>query len=69
VEAILLPSQSPNLNAHCERFVRSIREEALEPMMMLGERALSHAIHPCLAHYHAERTHQDLDNRLIAPKG
>ena len=39
VEPILLPPRSPNLNAHCERFVRSIKEEALEQMMMLGERS------------------------------
>ena len=30
VEPIVLPPRSPNLNAHCERFVRSIKEEALE---------------------------------------
>ena len=40
VEPILLPPRSPNLNAHCERFVRSIKEEALAQMVMLGERAL-----------------------------
>src|SRR5207248_7411497 len=28
VEPILLPPRSPNLNAHCERFVRSIKEGA-----------------------------------------
>jgi transposase InsO family protein len=26
VESVLLPPRSPNLNAHCERFVRSIPE-------------------------------------------
>src|SRR5437867_2962632 len=40
VEPILLPPRSPNLNAHCERFVRSIKEEALSQMVILGERAL-----------------------------
>jgi transposase InsO family protein len=69
VEPILLPPRSPNLNAHCERFVRSIKEEALERMIMLGERALYHAIPQFLAHYHAERNHQGLDNRFIAPEG
>ena len=39
VEPIVLPPRSPNLNAHCERFVRSIKEEALDQMVMLGERA------------------------------
>jgi transposase InsO family protein len=28
-EPVVLPPQSPNLNAHCERFVRSIKEAAL----------------------------------------
>jgi transposase InsO family protein len=36
VAAVLLPPRSPNLNAHCERFVRSIKEEALNQMVILG---------------------------------
>ena len=66
VEPILLPPRSPNLNAHCERFIRSVKEEALEQMVMLGERALYYAIQQYLAHYHTERNHQGLNNQLIA---
>jgi putative transposase len=66
VEPIVLPPRSPNLNAHCERFVRSIKEEALEQMVLLGEGSLSYAIQQYLAHYHTERNHQGLDNQLIA---
>jgi putative transposase len=69
VDPIVLPPRSPNLNAHCERFVRSIKEEALDHMVMLGEQALSYAIHQYLAHYHTERNHQGLDNQLIAREG
>src|SRR5919199_5842650 len=68
VEPIVLPPRSPNLNAHCERFVRSIKEEALAQMVMLGERSLSYTIQQYLAHYHHERNHQGLDNQLIAPE-
>jgi putative transposase len=68
VEPIVLPPRSPNLNAHCERFVRSIKEEALSHLVMLGEHALSYTIHQYLAHYHAERHHQGLDNQLITPE-
>src|SRR5262249_47172020 len=68
VEPIVLPPRSPNLNAHCERFVRSIKEEALAQMVMLGERALDYAIQQYLVHYHHERNHQGLDNQLIAPE-
>jgi len=68
VEPLVLPPRSPNLNTHCERFIRSIKEEAVEQMVMLGERALSYVIHQYLAHYHAERNHQGLGNQLIAPE-
>jgi putative transposase len=67
VEPAALPPQSPNLNAHCERFVRSIKEEALNQMMFIGEGSLCYATQHYLAHYHQERNHQGLDNRLIAP--
>ena len=67
VEPILLPPRSPNLNAHCERFVRSIKEEALGQMIMLGEQSLHYGISQYLAHYHTERTHQGLGNVRIAP--
>jgi putative transposase len=66
VEPIVLPPRSPNLNAHCERFVRSIKEEALARMVMMGAPALSYVIHQYLAYYHAERNHQGLANQLIA---
>jgi putative transposase len=69
VEAVVLPPRSPNLNAHCERFVRSIKEEALKQMVMLGERSLSYAIQQYLVHYHTERNHQGLDNQLTAREG
>jgi putative transposase len=57
-----------NLNAHCERFVRSIKEEALDQMIFMGEASLRYALHQYLSHYHTERNHQGLDNQLIERK-
>jgi transposase InsO family protein len=68
MEPIVLPARSPNLNAHCERFVRSIKEEALSRMIIVGEESLRHVLTHYLEHYHAERNHQGLGNRLIAPE-
>jgi transposase InsO family protein len=68
VEPVLLPPRSPNLNAYCERFIRSIKEEALEQTLMLGERFLSQVIRQYLTHYHMERNHQGLGNQLITPE-
>jgi putative transposase len=50
-----------------ERFMRSIKEDCLNRMIFFGEHSLRHAIREFLAHYHAERNHQGLQNRLIDP--
>jgi transposase InsO family protein len=68
VEPVVLPARSPDLNAHCERFVRSIKSEALNQMIIMGEASLRHILNHYLAHYHAERNHQGLDNQLIEPQ-
>lgn len=65
VEPVMLPARSPNLNAYAERFVRSIKEECLSKIVPIGERHLRHAIEEYAAHYHLERNHQGLGNRLI----
>src|SRR6266542_5466165 len=37
VESVKLPPRSPNLNAHAERWVRSIKESCLERLILFGE--------------------------------
>ena len=37
VASVKLPSRSPNLNAHAERFVRTIKESCLERLFLFGE--------------------------------
>ena len=65
IETVKLPARSPNLNAYAERFVRSIKSECLAQVIPLGERHLRHAVKEYTEHYHLERNHQGLDNRLI----
>ena len=36
-------------------------------MIFFGERALRNAVTQFLAHYHAERNHQGLGNRILEP--
>ena len=64
-KTVKLPAHSPNLNAFAERFVLSIRTECLNRVIPLGERHLRMLVTEYLAHYHGERNHQGLDNRLI----
>jgi transposase InsO family protein len=67
VKAVQLPPRSPNLTPHIERFMRSLKDECLNRMIFFGEVSLKTAVVGFLAHYHAERNHQGLDNRLIEP--
>ncbi len=67
VQSVRLPARSPNLNAHLERFMRSLKAECLDRMIFFGEASLRRATNEFLAHYHGERNHQGLGNRLIEP--
>jgi hypothetical protein len=44
VETVRLPPRAPNLNAHAERYVRTIKEACLNRMIFVGERSLRRAI-------------------------
>jgi transposase InsO family protein len=68
VESVRLPKKSPNLNAYCERFVRSIKFECLEQMIFFIEQSLRYTIDQYLEHYHRERNHQGLDSKIIRPQ-
>jgi putative transposase len=68
VKSVKLPPRSPNLNAHAERFVRSVKESCLQRMIWFGERSLRKGIQEFMTHYHTERNHQGLANRLISPE-
>ena len=67
VKAVRLPPRSPDLNAHLERFLRSLKEECLDRMIFFGETSLRKATSEFLAHFHGERNHQGLNNQLIEP--
>ena len=65
VKPVRLPARSPNLNAHLERYMLSLKSECLNRMIFFGEKSLRKAVNQFLGHYHQERNHQGLDNRLI----
>jgi putative transposase len=66
VEAFLTAYQAPNMNAHAERFVRSIRSECLDQMICVGRASLERALGEYVAHYRGERSHQGLGNEIPA---
>jgi hypothetical protein len=67
VKPVRCPARAPNCNAFAERFVRSIKEECLDRMILFGEASLRRALREYVVHYHSERNHQGVGNRLLEP--
>ena len=65
VKSIRLPSRSPNMNAHVERFFGSLKRECLDHLILFGECSLRKVAREYVAHYRAERNHQGLNNLRI----
>ena len=51
-----------------KRFVRTVKESCLDRMILFGEESLRTTMHNFVAHYHTERNHQGLANRIISPE-
>lgn len=64
---VKIPRKSPNLNAYAERFIRSIREECLNHLLLPNEKSLRHALREYEKYYNHERTHQGINGEKIKP--
>jgi len=67
IEPVKLPARSPDLNCYAERFVKSIKSECLDHLILSSVKHLEYVIEQYCAYYHHERIHQSLD-RIIEPK-
>jgi len=59
--------RAPYLKCVVERFVRSIKSECLNRMLIFGERHLEYVIKEHMEHCHTERAHQGIGNEIIEP--
>ncbi len=57
---ILTPPRAPRANAHAERFVRTVRAECLDWLLILGRRHLDGVMRVFTEHYNRERPHRAL---------
>jgi putative transposase len=60
-----LALRAPNTNAFVERFIQSIQVECLDHFLVFGEKHFDYLVREYVEHYHAERPHQGLDNRVV----
>jgi putative transposase len=65
VNVIRTPVRAPNANAHAERWVRTVREECLDWLLIVGRRQLERVLCTYVDHYNRKRPHRALG--LVAP--
>jgi putative transposase len=60
INVIHTPVQAPQANAYAERFVRTVRTECLDRLLIVGRRHLEHVLRICIQPYNRERAHRGL---------
>ena len=66
ITVIYTPIRAPQANAYAERFVRTVRAECLDWLLILGRRHLESVLRIYIAHYNRERPHRGL--ALLPPE-
>jgi len=67
IEPIKLPAHSPDLNAYAERFVKTIKSECLDHLILSSVEQLEYVLDEFCQYYHHERIHQGV-GKIIEPK-
>jgi len=67
IEPIKLPAKSPNLNSIAERFVKTVKYECMNYLILSSAKQLEYTLTQFQQYYHHERIHQSL-GRIIEPK-
>lgn len=60
VRVIRTPVRAPNANAHAERWVRTVREDCLDRLLIVGRRHLERVVRVYVTHYNTHRPHRAL---------
>jgi putative transposase len=67
IKVIRTPVQAPNANAFAERWIRTVRAECLDRILILGRRHLERVLRVYRRHYNEHRPHRAL--QLLPPHG
>ena len=60
IEVLITPVQAPNANAYAERWIRTVRAECLDWLLIIGRGHLQQVLRVYIEHYNAHRPHRAL---------
>ena len=67
IGVMMTAPQAPRMNAVAERFVRTVRAECTDRMLVVGGAHVRHVLDQYVAHYNTGRSHQGHDMDFRAP--
>jgi transposase InsO family protein len=67
VTIIRTPYQAPRANAFAERWIRSVREECLDQLLILNERHLHRVLTEYTAYFNHAQPHQGIGQQCPVP--
>ena len=67
IRVIKTPIRSPRANAFAERWVRTVRTECLDRMLILGQRHLERVLREYVNHYNRQRPHRGIHLQVPVP--
>jgi putative transposase len=67
MKVVLTPARAPNANAYAERWVRTVREECLDHLLILNQAHLRRVLKRYVEYYNEARPHQGIGQRIPVP--
>jgi putative transposase len=67
IHVIRIPHHAPNANAYAERWIRSVREECLDRVLIINQAHLSRVMREYIAFFNTARPHQGIDQQIPVP--
>jgi transposase InsO family protein len=64
IEILNTPYHAPRANAICERFLRSVRQECLDHLLILREKQLQRVLNGYVAYFNRARPHQGIQQQV-----
>jgi putative transposase len=68
IDVIPTPFRAPNANSFAERWIRSVREECLDKLLIINQAHLRRVMRAYTAFFNTARPHQGLDQRIPIPQ-